>query len=116
VLNQSSVFVQTKVASCQPGQSSTECAAATVALFQQNLQQLSLQQVDSVMLHFPPLSISMSPAPTSVMTCSEAAGRGGAAVSTCALVRAQWGVLERLLAENVTRAIGVSNYCASCLG
>jgi diketogulonate reductase-like aldo/keto reductase len=32
----------------------------------------------------------------------------------CPLVQAQWAVLEGMLAANLTRAIGVSNYCQRC--
>ena len=111
--NRSAVFLQTKVACCQPGQSPAACASSTAALFQQNLQQLNQPFVDSVMLHFPPLLVGRPPpAGAPAPRCSE---EGGAA-STCASVRYQWAVLEKQLEQKAARAIGVSNYCESCLG
>jgi diketogulonate reductase-like aldo/keto reductase len=77
VPDRSAVFVQTKVAGCF-SRSAATCAASTAALFQQDLEQLSLPQVDSVMLHFPPLPQHMHPplpAPA-VVHCSEDGGAG----------------------------------------
>jgi hypothetical protein len=33
----------------------------------------------------------------------------------CSVIRAQWAAMEKLLAENKTRTIGVSNFCRHCL-
>jgi hypothetical protein len=33
----------------------------------------------------------------------------------CSVIRAQWAAMEKLLAENKTRTIGVSNFCRPCL-
>lgn len=64
------------------------------------LQQLRLDYVDLLMLHGPNEEFGH------VGQCSPRA---------CALNRAQWRAYESLLRAKRARAIGVSNYCASCL-
>lgn len=52
-------------------------------------------QIDLLLLHFPPLE-----------------GCGGA---SCTKMQEQWAALEQLYASKKTRAIGVSNYCETCI-
>ena len=64
------------------------------------LQELATPYVDSMLLHSPP---RVTPRGSS---CD---------ASVCALARSQWSVLEDEYAKGRARAIGVSNYCSSCL-
>ena len=52
--------------------------------------------VDLLLLHFPPLT-------------------GCSSSGDCAKIQQQWAGLEQLYAANLTRAIGVSNYCQTCI-
>lgn len=97
------VFVLSKVPGCGTApvlpQSEEGCYNATRSALQSDLQQLRLEYVDAMLLHFPPSG--------HVSGCSTAAA--------CQLVQAQWSALEDFYARGGARAIGVSNYCSSCL-
>ena len=77
------------------------CEKLTATELNATLDQLGLERADLVLLHGP----------------SEPFGYTGACdAAVCALNRAQWRAYSALLAAGRTRAIGVSNYCQSCLG
>ena len=51
--------------------------------------------VDLLLLHFPPID--------------------GCAGKSCTKMQEQWAGMEQLYKANLTRAIGVSNYCQECI-
>ena len=61
-----------------------------------NLKQLGLPWVDLLLIHWTPFS-------------------GCSSDVDCSAIRAQWKALEALRSANLTRSIGVSNFCQSCL-
>ena len=76
------------------------CHDLTITEVQSVLDELKLPTLDLLMLHGP----------------SEAFGHiGGCSPLACALARAQWSAYETLLTSGKVRAIGVSNFCQSCL-
>jgi len=76
------------------------CYNLTIDEVGQVLKGLGVAQLDLLMLHGP----------------SEAFGHeGGCGSFSCALNAAQWKAYSALLAMGKARAIGVSNFCASCL-
>jgi diketogulonate reductase-like aldo/keto reductase len=91
------VFITTKVPGCgAQGISRKQCGADSVAAADMNLQELNLEYVDLLLVHFPP--------------------EGGCGPLNCPLIQAQWQALTRShLLTNKTRALGVSNFCVSCL-
>ena len=109
--SRAAVFLQTKVPGCN-GAPAT-CAAKTTADVEKDLQMLGLSYVDSVLLHGPPgphgaacQSAAVSPNSLCPRRCVPLADGAGAAGQSCAAAVAQWGALEKLYAENKTRAIG----------
>ena len=93
----SSVFLTTKIPGC--GETVDHpllppCYGNSVAMAQADIEQLG-GQVDLLLIHFPPLL-----------------GCGGAA---CTKIQQQWTAIEQLYRRNLTRAIGVSNFCEACL-
>jgi diketogulonate reductase-like aldo/keto reductase len=92
-----SIFLTTKVPGCGlQGIGSSTCAADSVAAADKNLHELGLDFVDLLLVHFPP--------------------EGGCSAENCKLIKAQWRALSKAhLAKNKTRALGVSNFCISCL-
>lgn len=92
----SDVFITTKVPGCGlQGISEFNCGADSVKAALSNLEELGLDYVDLLLIHFPPL--------------------GGCNPVNCRLIRSQWAALTPLVAQNKTRALGVSNFCVSCL-
>jgi predicted oxidoreductase len=55
----------------------------------------STNYVDLLLLHFPPLE--------------------GCGSAQCPKIQQQWTALEQLYKANITRAIGVSNFCQQCI-
>ena len=97
------VWVQTKVPGCR-GATDTpaSCANATQLALAKDVAELALgRPLDLVLVHSPPRGSS--------------AGDACATAALCALAQAQWAVLERFYKSGATRAIGVSNFCATCL-
>ena len=114
------IFVTTKVPGCgfqgvRPG----HCEEDTLAAIRADIAQLSgsfmaLKQLDLVLLHFPPCTSAPAGLPSPVASsCNK--DRTGCSGDNLAAVRAQWHALEAAKAANLTRAIGVSNFCAACL-
>jgi aryl-alcohol dehydrogenase-like predicted oxidoreductase len=99
----SSVFVETKVPGCGldgvSDASPEACANGTAAMLEANLKELNMSYVDLVLIHEPP--------------------SGAFAARSCHLVcdqvKAQWQVLQDFYEQRKTRAVGVSNYCYSCM-
>ena len=95
-LARSEVFITTKVPGCgAQGISKDACGADSAKAAQTNLDELGLPFVDLLLVHFPP--------------------SGGCGASNCKLIKEQWAALTAFYQANKTRAIGVSNFCPSCL-
>lgn len=95
-LARSDYFITTKVPGCGlQGISREACAADSTKAAQANLDELGLPFVDLLLVHFPPV--------------------GGCGASNCEVIRKQWAALTTFYQANKTRAIGVSNFCPSCL-
>jgi len=76
------------------------CEALTTKELHANLALLGLKKVDLMLLHGP----------------SESFGYEGACgPKICTLNQAQWRAYQTFLKAGLTRAIGVSNYCQSCI-
>lgn len=76
------------------GISKLACAEDSAKAAQTNLDELGLPYVDLLLIHFPP---------------------GGCGPENCKLIQKQWAALSTFYQANKTRAIGVSNFCPSCL-
>mmetsp|Transcript_33119 Transcript_33119/g.77444 ORF Transcript_33119/g.77444 Transcript_33119/m.77444 type:complete len:313 (-) Transcript_33119:37-975(-) len=89
------LFLTTKVPGCGlQGISRSACAADSLAAAAANLDELGVDFVDLLLVHFPP--------------------PGGCGAANCPMIRRQWAALSSLLVQNKTRALGVSNWCVSC--
>ena len=91
------LFLTTKVPGCgAQGTSFRNCGADSVAAADKNLAELGVHYVDLLLIHFPPL--------------------GGCGARNCHAIQQQWHALTQShLQTNKTRALGVSNFCISCL-
>lgn len=95
-LHRSELWITTKVPGCgAQGIGFDTCAKDSLAAAQKNLAELNTTYTDLLLVHFPP--------------------HGGCGATNCAAIRDQWAALSGLLASNQTRALGVSNFCISCL-
>ncbi|KAL1524736.1 hypothetical protein AB1Y20_019619 [Prymnesium parvum] len=126
------LWLQTKVEGCGASVDprsrilSSNCFNGTYEAVLRNLEELGVERVDLTLLHSPPCVAGaawVQPAP------GWPGGCGGnpaadliyphrcdcAATEPCAMMREQWRALEAAYAAGLTRAIGVSNYCAACL-
>lgn len=114
------IFITTKIPGCGfTGINPRTCASDTLAAAKDNVVQLSssypaLQQVDLMLLHFPPCVSAPPglPSPINSTCCAQKTGCSGANLDA---VAQQWKAMEDALAANYTRAIGVSNFCSKCL-
>jgi len=99
-LARDSIFLETKVPGCglDPAVKIGSCYSDTKKVLEQNLQLLDTPYVDLVIIHFPPLGSMVT------RTCKP----------VCGEIRDQWKALEEFYAAGKAKAIGVSNYCASC--
>ena len=96
------IFLTTKVPGCGtwPSVKKGNCGPGTQDAFDQDIELLSSAMggekfyPDLVLVHSPPL--------------------GGCNALSCSEIQAQWKVMETMLQQNKTRAIGVSNYCEQC--
>lgn len=87
------LYVISKVPACLTPDTDKLCAKQTLNHHATNLKELGLDFVNLLLVHYSPL--------------------GGC--KNCDPIKAQWGAMEQLLAENKTRTIGVSNYCKECI-
>jgi len=92
-----SLFITTKVPGCgAQGMSRSSCGPDSVARADKNLRELGLDYVDLLLVHFPPPM--------------------GCGALNCGIIRQQWqSLVDGHLRTNKTRALGVSNFCISCL-
>lgn len=97
-------FVTTKTYGCYQS-SASKCYDETMSDFESHLADLGLDHVDMLLLHWPSVYNSNRPGYHSG-TCS---------ASVCAKNQEQWRAYEELYKQGKVKAIGVSNYCASCL-
>jgi diketogulonate reductase-like aldo/keto reductase len=96
------VFVTSKVEGCgvpKPPHGTPvrkgHCYNDTIARVEEDLQLLNITEVDLMLLHWPP--------------------KEGCNSDTCPWMQQQWAALEAVYSGGLARAIGVSNYCVSCL-
>jgi len=91
------LYITTKVPGCGlQGTSFHNCGSDSVAAAKDNLVQLGMEYTDLVLVHFPP--------------------SGGCGPKNCDAIREQWTALtHHVLHKNLTRTLGVSNFCVSCL-
>lgn len=75
------------------GTSRSNCAADSLTAAKKNLDELGVDYVDLLLVHFPPV--------------------GGCGFINCGLIQEQWKALTTLVGSGA-RAIGVSNFCISC--
>eukprot|EP00316_Scyphosphaera_apsteinii_P024186 CAMPEP_0119322196 /NCGR_PEP_ID=MMETSP1333-20130426/57520_1 /TAXON_ID=418940 /ORGANISM="Scyphosphaera apsteinii, Strain RCC1455" /LENGTH=318 /DNA_ID=CAMNT_0007329359 /DNA_START=11 /DNA_END=967 /DNA_ORIENTATION=- len=92
-----SLFITTKVPGCgTQGISRSMCGADSVAAADSNIEELGVDYVDLLLVHFPP-----------PLGCGK---------MNCKIIQQQWHALTTAhLRTNKTRALGVSNFCISCL-
>jgi len=98
----SDIWMQAKIDGCAfpgVGIGLGRCYEDTKKVLDQQLVDLNLDYVDSVIIHFPPFFDMMT---------------GGCVLGICDMVRNQWKAMEEFYKANKTRAIGVSNYCKDC--
>jgi diketogulonate reductase-like aldo/keto reductase len=94
------VFVQTKIPSCRSNMSPEQCTNQTMSAFEKDLTELGLDTLDSMLLHSPPTNGT----------------KGDACMgSLCSLAQAQWRVMETMYKQGKVHAVGVSNYCSTCI-
>merc|ERR1712086_477768 len=91
------IYLTTKVPGCgKQGIGFDTCAEDSVAAAKDNLMQLGMSYTDLLLVHFPP--------------------SGGCGPQNCVAMRKQWQALtDEVLLKNLTRTLGVSNFCVSCL-
>ena len=94
-------FLMTKVPGCgEPGVRIGHCYEDTKTALSKSLQLLNVTFVDAVLLHTPPTPALL------LRTCTP----------ICDMIRSQWQAMVEFYNSSRTRAIGVSNYCDSCMG
>jgi diketogulonate reductase-like aldo/keto reductase len=97
-MRRSDIFVTTKTLPCKLS-TPDECYAQTLKDFEGDLTALDLDHVDLILLHAPSTGVHSGP-------CDDAA---------CAINAAQWAAYTQMYKKGKARAIGVSNYCQSCI-
>lgn len=105
-LNRSTIFLVTKTTPCFHPQAPPhynisnheECRKQTRRDVDTNFKQLGVEYIDLLLLHG-----------------ANHYGSGVCDEPSCALNAVQWSVYEEFLQQGKVRAIGVSNYCQSCL-
>eukprot|EP00591_Stephanopyxis_turris_P003964 CAMPEP_0195507882 /NCGR_PEP_ID=MMETSP0794_2-20130614/1240_1 /TAXON_ID=515487 /ORGANISM="Stephanopyxis turris, Strain CCMP 815" /LENGTH=314 /DNA_ID=CAMNT_0040634707 /DNA_START=85 /DNA_END=1029 /DNA_ORIENTATION=+ len=93
------IFLTSKVPGCGvPSQGlQPPCFENTYESALADIVKLGTPYVDLLLLHFPP-----------ILGCKKGS-------ESCTKIQEQWRALEKLYANNKTRAIGVSNYCQECV-
>jgi len=113
------LFITTKVPGCGlPGVRSSSCEGDTLKLIRGDLAQLNSEFhvgiLDLVLIHFPPCTEANASSPSPLNATCFAKKNGCTTEEHCHAVQAQWSAMEKAYKANLTRAIGVSNYCAAC--
>ena len=113
-----SLWVQTKVEPC--GHSIIRhghCHNDTLAVFEQNLQQLGVESVDMTLIHAPPCVPNSGWADATCLWDSAIypSRCDCSAAEPCAMMQSQWAALESMYRAGRTKALGVSNFCPACL-
>lgn len=114
----SRLWIQTKVEPCgHSAVRSGNCYVDTLAVFNQNLQQLNVEKLDLTLIHSPPCVPNSTWAdPTCRWESQIYPSRCNcAAAEPCQMLQDQWRALEEMYAAGKTSAIGVSNFCPACL-
>lgn len=96
-LKRDELYITSKVPGCGlQGIGFESCATDSVQAAQDNLRELNMSHTDLLLVHFPP--------------------HGGCGPINCAAMRKQWEALTtQVLQKGLTRTLGVSNFCISCL-
>lgn len=97
-MKRSDIFVTTKTLPCKLGTPAL-CEAQTMKDIEGDLTAMNLDYVDLILLHAPSTGVHTGP-------CNPAA---------CAINAAQWNAYNTVYKAGKAKAIGVSNYCKSCL-
>lgn len=107
-ISRKNIFVTSKVPGCgsPPVVPPTEegCYSGTQTTLSATLKELEMEQVDMMLLHFPPGG------PGNIGNVT-----GCSTTEACRFIQAQWRAMEEFYKKGGARAIGVSNYCVSCL-
>jgi len=112
------VFITTKVPGCGiQGVNGSRCKDDTLKMIKEDVADLNsaykVGKIDLILVHFPPCPADDGSS-DSPMKSSCFAKKTGCAPDHCQAVQDQWSVMEQAYSEGLTRAIGVSNYCAAC--
>lgn len=112
------LFVTTKVPGCGLQNSSAvsvqACQNSTAGRLADDFDQLDLDYIDLVLVHFPPCAgADGSEQEVGKATCT-IQKTGCSDPRACDLIRAQWFVLTEAYKNNIVRSIGVSNFCSAC--
>lgn len=100
-----SFFLETKVPGCMVHPTTWDpltCYKDAVKNLKTDLEQLNATYVDLMIIHYPPL-------PSFIFRSC------GIRTGSCEMIRAQWKAMEEFYLDGKARAIGVSNFCPSCL-
>jgi len=103
-MSRKDIFMATKVPGCGLGAplNKDKCYNSTKETLDLNLQLLNLDYVDLVITHFPPIQAWVT------RSCSNWNG-------ACPAIRRQWQAMTDFYKAGKARAIGVSNYCPTCM-
>jgi diketogulonate reductase-like aldo/keto reductase len=107
-VKRSDFFLITKVPGCGiQNISAQRCEEDTAARIADDLDQLDLEVLDLVLIHFPPcLASDKSECSAKKNSCTTS--------GSCDAVKAQWRAMTAAYKAKKLRAIGVSNYCRAC--
>lgn len=103
-MDRKDIFMATKVPGCGLGAplNKDKCYNSTKETLELNLQLLNLSYVDLVITHFPPINAWIT------RSCGNWNG-------ACQAIRLQWKAMTDFYKAGKARAIGVSNYCPTCM-
>lgn len=95
------IFLTTKVPGCgSDGVSFENCGDDTHDIIAKNLELLNFSHIDLLLIHYPPMGKGISK---------------GCGKENCEAIRHQWKALQHAFLNKKARAIGVSNFCQSCI-